>query len=55
MNSSYNVDFWNFETYTNKKRGVRGSPFHKAVLKVKEAKKIMKNVVTKEKNNLFKS
>ena len=38
-----------------KKRGVRGSVLNKAVLKVKEAKKIMKNVVTVERNKLFKS
>ena len=34
---------------------MRGSPLHKAVLKVKEAKKRMNNVVTIERNKLFKS
>ena len=38
-----------------KKRGVRGSPLQKAVLKVKEAKKRMNNVVSIERNKLFKS
>ena len=38
-----------------KKRVVRGSPLHKAVLKVKEAKKRMNNVVTIERNKLLKS
>ena len=34
---------------------MRGSPLNKAVLKVKEAKKRMNNVVTIERNKLFKS
>ena len=35
--------------------GVRGSLFNKAVLKVKEAKKRISNVVTKESNKFCKS
>ena len=38
-----------------KKRGVRGSLLHKAVLKVKETNKRMNNVVTIERNKLFKT
>ena len=43
------------EAYTNKKTEVWGSLLNKASLKVKEAKKIMNNVVTIERNKLFDS